>query len=76
MIYTILAALCASYYLVNVAMWHIPLQRAFRRHRVKPFDCVQCLCVWFAIGLYFAPVEFRQFVAVIFGTGVIGSKLK
>jgi len=76
MIYTILAALCASYYLVNVAMWHIPLQRAFKRHRVKPFDCVQCLCVWFAIGLYFAPVEIRQFVAVIFGTGVIGSKLK
>lgn len=76
MILIIPAAFFTSWYLVNVVMWHIPLQRALRRQRVKPFDCVQCLSVWFAICLYFAPYELTRALAIIFTTGFIGAKIK
>jgi len=71
-----IAAFCLSYYLVNVVMWHIPLKRALKRQRVKPFDCVQCLSVWVAIILYFLPLDISVFLAITFGSGFIATKIK
>jgi hypothetical protein len=71
-----IAAFCTAYYLVNVVLWHVPLKRAFKRQRVKPFDCVQCLSVWFALGLYFLPIELSNALALIFGAGFISTRIK
>ena len=76
MILIIPAAFFTAWYMINVVMWHVPLQRAFKRQRVKPFDCVQCLSVWFAICLYFAPYEVSGYLALIFFTGFLGAKIK
>jgi hypothetical protein len=72
-----LAAFLTAYYLVNVALWHVPLKRALHRPgRLKPFDCAQCLSVWFAVMLYFLPVEVSQFLCLTFGAGFIATKIK
>ena len=73
---TVIAAFVTAYYLVNVVMWHVPWQRALKRQRVKPIDCVQCLSVWFAVILYFVPYEISLFLAVTFGAGFISTKIK
>ena len=75
MLTIILAAFFFAYYFVNVAkiiyfikkVWQIPLEK-----RIKPFDCVTCLSVWTAVLLYFMPIEYSQFICVIFGAGFIG----
>lgn len=77
MLVTLIAAFCTAYYFVNVAM--PPLKRAFKilpGKRIKPFDCVQCLSVWLALVLYFAPHDIAQVLAVIFGAGFISIKIK
>ena len=76
---TLLAAFFLAYYFVNVAkiiyvikkIWGIPFER-----RMKPFDCVTCLSVWLAIVLFFLPQEVSIFIAVIFGAGFLGQKIK
>ena len=76
---TVLAAFFLAYYFVNVAkivyiikkIWAIPFER-----RMKPFDCVTCLSVWLAIVLFFLPQEVSIFIAVIFGAGFLGQKIK
>ena len=76
---TVLAAFFLAYYFVNVAkityiikkIWAIPFER-----RMKPFDCVTCLSVWLAIVLFFLPQEVSIFIAIIFGAGFIGQKIK
>ena len=79
MLTIILAAFFLAYYFVNVAkiiyvikkIWGIPFER-----RMKPFDCVTCLSVWLAIVLFFLPQEVSIFIAVIFGAGFLGQKIK
>ena len=76
---TVLASFFLAYYFVNVAkityvikkIWAIPFER-----RMKPFDCVTCLSVWLAIVLFFLPQEVSIFIAVIFGAGFLGQKIK
>ena len=76
---TILAAFLFAYYFVNVAkivyrikkVWVIPFEK-----RMKPFDCVTCLSVWVAVALWFMPIEVSQFLAVVFGAGFLGHKIK
>lgn len=43
--------------------------------RVKPFDCTQCLSVWLAVVFYFLPYEYSNFFAIVFGAGLLGTKL-
>ncbi len=71
-----IAAFVTAYYLVNVVQWHVPFRRALKQRRVKPMDCVQCLSVWFAIGLYFSPIEISQALALIFSAGFISTKIQ
>lgn len=74
-----LASFLFAYYFVNVAriiyaikkVWQIPHEQ-----RIKPFDCVTCLSVWTAVILYFAPIDLSYFLAIIFGAGFIGQKIK
>ena len=76
---TILAAFLTAYYFVKVAkivyfikkVWVIPHEK-----RIKPFDCVTCLSVWLAVALWFLPIEVSQFLAIAFGAGFIGQKIK
>jgi hypothetical protein len=76
---TALAAFFFAYYFVNVAkivyvikkVWAIPFER-----RIKPFDCVTCLSVWCAVVLFFLPIEVSIFIAIIFGAGFLGQKIK
>ena len=75
--YTVIAAFCTAYYFVNVAGFHMNLKRALKMPgRLKPFDCVQCLSVWFAVAFYFLPLPITQFFAIIFLTGFIATKIK
>jgi hypothetical protein len=75
--FVILAAFLTAYYFVNVAMFHVPLKRALKRPgRLKPFDCVTCLSVWFAVILYFLNIEVSYFLTIIFGAGFIGTQIK
>lgn len=79
MIITLLAGFFFAYYFVNVAkivylikkIWDIPYHE-----RIKPFDCVTCLSVWTSAVLYFLPVQFSQFILVIFAAGFLGQKIK
>ncbi len=79
MLTIILAAIFFANYFVNVArivyvikkVWKIPFEK-----RLKPFDCVTCLSVWTAVLLYFVPIEYSQFICIIFGAGFIGQKIK
>jgi len=76
---TALAAFFFAYYFVNVAkivyvikkVWAIPFEK-----RIKPFDCVTCLSVWCAVVLFFLPQEVSIFIAIIFGSGFLGQKIK
>jgi len=76
---TVLAAFFFAYYFVNVAkivyvikkVWAIPFEK-----RIKPFDCVTCLSVWCAVVLFFLPMEVSIFIAIIFGAGFLGQKIK
>jgi len=79
MITILLAGFFFAYYFVNVAriiyvikkVWQIPFEQ-----RIKPFDCVTCLSVWTSVVLYFLPIEYSQFILVIFGAGFLGQKIK
>lgn len=79
MITIALAGFFFAYYFVNVAkiiyfikkVWRIPFEQ-----RIKPFDCVTCLSVWMSMVFYFLPFEVSQFVAIIFGAGFLGQKIK
>jgi len=79
MITIALAGFFFAYYFVNVAkiiyfikkVWNIPFEQ-----RIKPFDCVTCLSVWMSVVFYFLPFEVSQFVAIIFGAGFLGQKIK
>lgn len=71
-----IASFCTAYYMVNVVHWHVPFQRALKQQRVKPFDCVQCLSVWFAVVLYFMPSEVSIFLSITFGSGFISNRIK
>ena len=79
MITIVLAAFFFAYYFVNVAkipyiikkVWGIPFDK-----RMKPFDCATCLSVWVAVVLFFMPMYVSTFIAVIFGAGFLGQKIK
>lgn len=74
-----IAAFCTAYYIVNVVQLHMAIKRAFNLDpllRIKPVDCVQCLSVWFALILYFLPIELSQALGTIFLTGFISTKIK
>lgn len=77
MIIKILAAFLSAYYFVNVAGFPMVIKRILKRPgRLKPFDCVTCLSVWVAAGLYFAPQEISNFLFIIFSTGFIATRIK
>lgn len=71
-----IASFVTAYYLINVVLWHVPIQRALKQKRVKPFDCINCLSVWFAASLYFMPLDVSYFLAIIFGAGFLSIKIK
>jgi hypothetical protein len=74
-----IAAFTFAYYFVNVFDGAMILKRIFKinpNKRLKPFDCVQCLTVWSALGFYFMPIELIQVIAVIFGAGFLSIKIK
>lgn len=74
-----LAAFLFAYYFVNIAGIPNAIKKGFqmqRGARLKPFDCVTCLSVWSAVALYFLPEEWSIFLAIIFGAGFIGQKIK
>jgi hypothetical protein len=78
MFIAVIAAFCFSYYFVAVAQMPMAIKKIFKIHpakRIKPIDCVQCLSVWMAVFFYFLPAEVTQFVAVVFLSGFIGSKI-
>lgn len=78
MIWTIIAAFCTAYYIVNVVQLPMAIKRAWQlppTQRIKPIDCVQCLSVWIALTLLFLPIEVSNCLAVCFGAGFIGSKV-
>lgn len=79
MFITIIAAFFTAYYFVNVGMFHIALKRVFKYpygKRMKPIDCVQCLSVWLAVILYCLPPVYSVALAVFFGAGFLGTKIK
>lgn len=76
---TLLAAFLFSYYFVNIAGIPSAIKRGFKlmpHKRLKPFDCVTCLSVWVAVVLYLLPTEISTFLAIIFGAGFLGAKIK
>ena len=73
------AAFCTAYYLVNVVQLAMAIKRVLKlppEKRMKPIDCVQCLSVWFALILYFLPIQVSACLAVSFGAGFISTKIK
>lgn len=73
----IAAPFCLAYYFVNVAGFHMNLKRALKvQGRLKPFDCVNCLTVWFALALYLLPVEVTYAVALLFIPGFVSTRIK
>lgn len=76
---TCLAAFFFAYYFVNVARIPSAIKTAFEmkpHQRMKPFDCVTCLSVWTAVVLWLLPESVSTFIAVCFGAGFIGNKIK
>ena len=76
---TLLAGFLFAYYFVNVAGIPSAIKKGFSmmpHQRLKPFDCVTCLSVWSAVVLYLLPTEVSHFVAIIFGAGFLGTKIK
>lgn len=74
-----LAAFLFAYYFVNVAGIPSAFKKGFGmkpHQRIKPFDCVTCLSVWTSVVLFFCPLEISQFLAIIFGAGYLGVKMK
>ena len=75
----VLASFLFSYYFVNIAGFPNAIKKGFGLkpfQRLKPFDCVTCLSVWMAVVLYFINIEISIFLAIIFGAGFIGYKIK
>jgi len=76
MILNILASLLFSYYFINIAGIPHAIKRLLEypaHKRLKPFDCITCLSVWSASGLYFLPNEVSICIVTIFGAGIIGN---
>jgi len=76
---TALAGFLFAYYFVNVAGIPSAIKKGFSmmpHQRIKPFDCVTCLSVWSAVAFYLLPIEVSYFVAIIFGAGFLGTKIK
>lgn len=74
-----LAAFLFAYYFVNVAGIPSAFKKGFNmkpHQRIKPFDCVTCLSAWTSVALFFCPIELSQFLAIIFGAGYLGVKMK
>lgn len=74
-----LAGFLFSYYFVNVAGIPNAIKKGFDykpHQRLKPFDCVTCLSVWVSVALYFLPYNYSEFLAIVFGAGFIGQKIK
>ena len=72
-----ITAFLTAYYFVNVAGFHMALKRAFKvQGRIKPFDCVVCLSVWFSVALYLLPVTVTYFFFTCFLAGFIATKIK
>ena len=74
-----LGAWLFAYYFVNVAGIPSAFKKGFSmmpHQRIKPFDCVTCLSVWSAVGLYLLPIEITYFLIVAFGAGYLGVKMK
>ena len=74
-----LAAFLFAYYFVNVAGIPSAVKKGFGmkpHQRIKPFDCVTCLSVWTSVALFFLPIELSQFLAIAFGAGYLGIKMK
>ena len=72
----ILASVLFSYYFVNIAGIPNAIKKGFKMRagaRIKPFDCTTCLSVWMAVLFYFLPNDIVEFIAIIFGAGIIGS---
>jgi len=76
---TLLAGFLFAYYFVNVAGIPSAIKKGFSmmpHQRLKPFDCVTCLSVWSSVAFYLLPTEVSHFVAIIFGAGFLGTKIK
>ena len=76
---TALAGFLFAYYFVNVAGIPSAIKKGFSmmpHQRLKPFDCVTCLSVWSSVAFYLLPSEVSYFVAIIFGAGFLGTKIK
>jgi hypothetical protein len=64
---TILAAIVFSFYFVEVARI-----QAVLRLPIKPFGCMVCLTAYVAAGLYWCPAWVVEYVAIVFGTPLLG----
>ena len=74
-----IGAFCLAYYFVHVLQFSMAVKRFLKlppERRLKPFDCVQCLSVWFAVCLWFLPFELAQAISVIFAAGFISIKVQ
>ena len=74
-----LGAWLFAYYFVNIARIPSAIKKGFGlmpHNRIKPFDCVTCLSVWSAVGLYLLPIQVTYFLIVAFGAGYLGVKMK
>jgi hypothetical protein len=72
---TLIAAYLFSFYFVNFAGIPQAVKGWLKlkpHQRIKPFDCVGCLSVWTAVGLYFSPAWISELLAISFGAGCIG----
>lgn len=68
-----------AYYIVNIVNPANSIKRFLKIHhtrRLKPIDCVNCLTVWIAVVMWFMPVEWVQFLSVIFTAGFISTRFK
>lgn len=71
------AAFFLAYYFVNVAGFHMVIKKLFNHPgRLKPFDCVSCLSVWFGLVLCFVPGPVAEAILILFGAGFLSTRIK
>lgn len=71
------AAFFLAYYFVNIAGMHMVIKRILKvPGRLKPFDCVTCLSVWFGLAMYLLPDNAPVIIFSAFGAGILATRIK
>jgi hypothetical protein len=39
----------------------------------KPFSCTPCLSTWSAIVLIVIPIQYQEWIAIVFSSGILGA---